>query len=282
MALVVLAITGCSDASGPVGDGTGGTDGQGSTTTGGTDGQGSTTTMGDDSNDGVDSLSDTLGDDTGSVEDGAADASTFGMGDDMPLLTSIPSIKQGLIAVDTFVLIRGVLPTSSLASFDDERWFYGEDVSVEEFRGLRVMTVDDPPDFGRMQDLIGYVGRSEEGWSLDLDRVIPGADHDGATPRVLTVGDLLVSEASNLDDALVELTAEGSLELAEEGELPGTWVVRDDAAGETVLIDLRPFGVEGLPLVPGARLQQMVGIAEIGADSVVILPRGADDIVLAG
>lgn len=273
---------GCSDPSDS--DDGGGTTGESdSATTPGNTTPGNDTTSGNDTTIGGGGSFDTLNDDTGGVEDSAGSATTFGMGDDMPLLTSIPDIKQGLIAVDTFVVIREVQPTSGRAFFDDEAWFYAEDITVEEFRGLQVI-VDSEASLndGRMVDLTGYVRRSEEGWALDLEIVGSGDEHEGAIPRVLTVGDLAASNAATYDDTLVGLSSEGSLELTEEGESPGVWIVRDDGSGESVLLDMRPFGVEGLPLVLGARLEQLVGVVELGEGPAMILPRDASDIVLAG
>jgi len=217
------------------------------------------------------------GDSTGGIDENT----TFGMGDDMPLVADIRDIKRGLLD-ERFVMIGPVPAISQRATLDGETWFYVQDPTLDEYMGLRI-TIDqemDPPDFDHALTLVGTVRYAEAGWTLDLEDVLSSRPHEGVAPIVLEPVQLLGSSAAHYDDALVEIDAEVGLELVEEGKEAGTVMVRDDESGEQLLVDLRPFALDGLPFEPGMRLQRLAGVAEIFEGQVTLLPRSSGDFLL--
>ena len=278
---LVLALAGCGGEAGPSGFDAGGEAPIGGTTTEGggahDEDEGglpptSTTTYGDTTTWGGDGS-------TGGVED-----TLFGMSDDMPLVADIPDIKRGEVGEGTWVVIEQVRPTTGRASLGRDAWFYVQDPVAQQHMGLRVLLRpgDAMPAADRWVDLQGWVRTDEQGWLLELEEAIEGGRQSPVLARRVRVGKLVSSEAVFLDDALVDVVEPLPLVVTGPGPVPGTLIAGVAAlGGGSVLVDLRPFDLEGVQLPVGIHLSSVRGVAELGGSRPVILPRSAGDIVVA-
>lgn len=215
---------------------------------------------------------------TGSVDEGTS----IGLTDDLPLAVDIPDIQRGELPVGSWVVIEQVPASSGRASLGNHEWFYVQDPLAEAYMGLRVEVIpgDTFPEPERWLDLVGRVREDSNGWLLQLESITEGSIHEGVQARPIDVAALYSSTADELDDALVEVTAPDLLDVVHKIPASGVLVVRDAEGGRTMLVDLRPFDLEYLQLVPGMRLEQLTGVAEINGERPVLLPRTPEDIVL--
>jgi hypothetical protein len=219
----------------------------------------------------------------GGNSSGSVEETFFGMSDDMPLVADIPSIKRGDLAFNTRVVIEQVRPSTSRATLARDHWIYVQDPNAEEHMGLRVLlqASDPDPTGDRAVDLEGWVLYDAQGWLLELDSMVEGAEQPPVEPVELGVADLRADEGLVYDDALVEVVESSSLVVTRRGPVTGTVLVA--AAANTrsaVLVDLRPFDVE-VDLPPGTRLSVLRGVAELGGGGrPVLLPRDGSDIVV--
>jgi hypothetical protein len=225
------------------------------------------------------SATDEWGDSSGGVED-----SGFGMSDDMPLVADIPDIKRGEVPEGTWITIEQVRPSSGRAELDLDAWFYVQDPTAEEHMGLRVALQpgDAMPAQERWVDLVGYVDHDEQGWRLELESAVEGGLHSlVAAPRV-RIAALTAADAGIFDDSVVHVV-EPALVVTRSGSVPGTLLV-GPATGFSgfVIVDLRPFGLDGAMPPPGTPLSRLRGVVEIGGPRPVILPRSTDDLLVAG
>jgi hypothetical protein len=273
---LVLALVGCGDEAGVPGSG-GEDDASSGTTTAG----GGAHDVDDGGLPPVDTVGTTFGggDSTGGVED-----TLFGMSDDMPLVADIPDIKRGDVDEGTWVAIEQVRPTTGRASLGRDAWFYVQDPAAEEHMGLRVLLRpgDEVPSGDRWVYLEGYVRLDAQGWLLELESAIEGGMQPAVPARRLRVATLTAPEAIVLDDALVDVADPSALVVTRHGPVPGTVLVgRSTSTSGALLVDLRPFGLDELVLPAGTHLARLRGVAEIGGARPVILPRSADDLVVA-
>lgn len=222
---------------------------------------------------------DDYGGSTGSVEEGTS----FGMTDDLPLAVDIPDIKRGYVAPGTWIMIEQVPAISERAILGNHEWFYVQDPLADAYPGLRVEVVPgaELPAPDRWLDLVGRVREDSYGWVLQLETATEGPMHDGLEAQPVDVAALYAPTAVQLDDALVEVTAPERLTVVQQLPTPGVFVVRDIQGGRSTLVDLRPFDLQYLQLMPGMQLERLTGVAEIGEGRPVVLPRTADDVVLA-
>ncbi|MEM9453211.1 MAG: hypothetical protein AAGF11_03475 [Myxococcota bacterium] len=217
----------------------------------------------------------------GSDESGSVEEDTgFGMSDDLPLAAHIPDIKKGQVPPNTWIIVEQVPPTTERAAFGDREWFYVQDPLAEAHTGLRIEVTPGMalPEPDRWQDLVGWVRHDAQGWSLELEQSFNGPRHDGLEARPVDMAALHVSTAVELDDTLVEVSALEDLRVG-FWPVPGVVQARDRVSGESVLVDLRPFDLKDLQLMPGTRLRRLTGVVEIGDGRPVVLPRTSDDIV---
>lgn len=216
------------------------------------------------------------GDDTGSVEEGTG----YGMSDDLPLAAHIPDIKRGQVPPDTWIILEQVPPTTERAAFGSREWFYVQDPLAKAHTGLRIEVTPGTvlPEVDLWQDLVGWVRHDSQGWALELEHATGGPRHDGLEARPIDMAALYSSTAVEFDDTLVEVSALDELQVG-FWPMPGVVQARDPVSGESVLVDLRPFRLGYLELVPGMRLQRLTGVVEIGDGRPVVLPRTSDDIV---
>ncbi len=228
----------------------------------------------------------TVGDSSGGVEEGGGQPTTFGMSDDMPLVADIPDIKRGRVGEGAWIMIEQVRPSTGRAELGGDAWFYVQDPVATEYMGLRVSVLpgDDAPAANRWVDLVGYVSVDDQGgWLLQLDTVVESGVHPGVRPVRVHVSDLTASSAVIYDDSVVELYEPNLLRVTRQGPVAGTVLVGwTPTSSGAVLVDLRPFGLEGLDLPTGTLLSRVRGVAEIGGSRPVILPRTSDDLVVAG
>lgn len=219
----------------------------------------------------------------GGNSSGSVEETFFGMSDDMPLVADIPSIKRGDIALRAWVSIEQVHPSTSRASLGRDHWIYVQDPAAEEHMGLRVLLQSSDPDplEGRVVDLEGWVLQDAQGWLLELDSMVEGAEQPPVEPVALRVADLRSEAGLVYDDALVEVVEPSSLVVTRRGAVTGTVLVAAVASTRSaVLVDLRPFDVE-VDLPPGTRLSTLRGVAELGGGRPVLLPRDYSDVVVA-
>lgn len=278
---LVLALAGCGDGLGSPGNDGGDDDAVG---TAGTVG-GPTSTVGEDEGGSPEGSEPDEGNPTlgGGNSSGSVEETLFGMSDDMPLVANIPSIKRGDVALRAWVVIEQVRPSTSRATLGSDHWIYVQDPYAEEHMGLRVLLQSSDPDplEGHVVDLEGWILYDAQGWLLELDSMVVGAEEPPVEPAELRVAALRSDDALVYDDALVEVVESSPLVVTRRGPVTGTVLVAAVSnTRATVLVDLRPFDVE-LDLPPGTRLSVLRGVAELGGGGrPVLLPRDGYDIVV--
>jgi hypothetical protein len=279
---LVLALAGCGDGLGSPGNDGGDGDAVGTTGTAGTVGS-PTSTVGEDEGGSPEGSQLDEGNDTNGGSSGSVEETLFGMSDDMPLVANIPSIKRGDVALRAWVVIEQVRPTTGRATLGRDHWIYVQDPYAEEHMGLRVLLQSSDLDLpeGYAVDLEGWILYDAQGWLLELDSMVVGAEEPPVEPVELRVAELRSDDALVYDDALVEVFESSPLVVTRRGPVTGTVLVA--AVSNTraaVLVDLRPFDVE-LDLPPGTRLSVLRGVAELGdGGRPVLLPRDGDDIII--
>jgi hypothetical protein len=279
MAGLVLALAGCGGGAGEphdegLGDGAAG----GPTTSGGAH----DVDVGGLPHDGA-PMPNTTFDDGDGNSSGSVEETLFGMSDDLPLVADIPDIKRGALSVRTWVVIEQVRPTTGRAELGRDAWFYVQDPTAEEHMGLRVLLPpgDVMPSEDRAVDLQGWVLMDAQGWLLELESAVEGSMQPALLPQRLRMATLRSEAGLVYDDALVEVAEPSALVVTRGGPVPGTVLVGAVAnSSGAVLVDMRPFGLD-LDLPPGTQLSRLRGVAELGGSRPVILPRIADDLVVA-
>lgn len=216
---------------------------------------------------------------TGGVED-----TLFGMSDDMPLVSNIPDIKQGFVVPGMLVSIEQVLPTTTRASLGRDAWIYVQDPYAEEHMGLRVVLQgsDAAPPEGHAVYLEGFVQHDAQGWLLELEDSLTGGQEPSPQARRVRVATLTAASAVVLDDSVVDVIEPSALVVTRLGPVAGTLLVGAVASSSgALLVDLRPFGLDDAVPPRGTHLLRLRGVVEIGGLRPVILPRSADDLVVA-
>lgn len=241
---------------------------------GDSEGNGSTTAMGPGADDGGDV---SIG---GS---GSVDETGVGMDDDMPLLTSIPTIKQGNVGAGKWVELRGVIPTSR--AFDDGTTVGAmvQDPERDAWAGLRLRLSPElgTPDPGFRIDVQGTVTQDPRyGVLLRVD--LYATEGAASLPRPISTRTSDIGPGGalqeSLDDMVVELIAPTgeTLRVVEPGGTPQQFVLEDE-----VVVDLAPFGVDIPVPTPDTRLLEVRGVLVLDGTRSIVWPRSGDDIVPA-
>lgn len=210
---------------------------------------------------------------------GGVEESGFGMGDDLPLATEIPQIKQGQIPSRSRVELRGVVLSSPEGEIDLARSYFVRDPGLDSFAGLRlaVPPVFETPSGERTLELIGTVLLDDRrGWTLSLERVLESSDSAPSIEPVVTELAMIAqggSQREALADMLVRIDDS-------EGEMLWISNVRGNGfeLSEQLVVDLEPFGVRLDPPAVGTTLTSITGLVLLEGEHTVLLPRSDDDL----
>ncbi|MEX1361540.1 MAG: hypothetical protein AB1Z98_00315 [Nannocystaceae bacterium] len=212
-------------------------------------------------------------DEFGDGDSGGAEESGFGMDDDLPLVTSIPSIKEGMVEIGQYVLVEDALVTTPIAIDDeegDEQELYAQDGEGGQYSGIAVRGLFPTNSLrpGSQVDLLGYV-RIADGQRF-IDGTVAFVEQRDDPPALFV-------EASALDPGSLAVAAhEGvlvRLENLKVGVAPDGTTMLDT----TIRLDPR-FADELPPLSPGDALAAVVGPLMLTPQGLAIGPRSADDL----
>lgn len=227
----------------------------------------------DDGNDDIDTGNNT------SDATGGAEETSFGMGDDVPLATSIPAIKQGEVDLATRVRLPEVVMTSPEGTIDATRAFFVQEDQQLEYAGLRVLLPQSfaMPSGGARLDLVGLVYQDEGlGWSLAIEDITEG--DSAAPPEPIPVGLAEIAARGSEREALADMVVH-----VEDPEGDTLWISdvgTDDfeVSGE-ITVDLLPFGVAFDPPDVGAPIESITGVLFLVGERTLLLPRSGEEIV---
>ncbi|MCB9718954.1 MAG: hypothetical protein H6712_34235, partial [Myxococcales bacterium] len=179
-------------------------------------------------------------DGSGDGGDSSSGDSPVGMGDDMPLAASVPEIQQGTIAIDTLVLLEGVVVTTPRATREGgepgEQLVFVQDPAGGPWSGLRVhllspdpspmTTVGDAVDLeGIVVERDGYYAVEVEDESEGLVRLGPGVI---PPPVVVPVGDLRVDDPDGRAYEGIAVRVE-QVRVTDDDPCDGEFVIEDIA-----------------------------------------------------
>lgn len=223
-------------------------------------------------------------DDTlGGGSSGGVDETGVGMDDDMPLVTSIPDIKQGHVAPGTLVLVPGAVATTPSFVDGDSSGAMIQDPEAMAFGGLRLRTavgLPTPTPATRV-DVIGeLLDDASTGPVLHVSSLqtrgaaVPPDPIATTTGRVGPGGTLRTS----LSDMVIQLVppAGQSLHVDQADDTESSFVIDDG-----VVVELAPFDVD-LPVpAPGTRLAEVTGVLVLVGQRSLVWPLTADHVILA-
>ncbi len=231
---------------------------------------------------GGDTLTSTTGTSTstglGGGTSGAEDTD-FGMDDDMPLLTSIPSIKEGTVPLGTLVQLCDVVLTtdSTDARLGSVGELYLQDPMGGAYSGIFVRTTGGPAKLieGETVDIIGRV-RAGVGYrfiSAQQQAIFPSSEKSKpVVPELIEIDTLQpfhpnVSSYEGVVVELVDLTVTGQ----EQGNEP---ILQGQ-----IYVDWRFYQATPPILEPGISVFTVVGPLMITPMGLAIGPRTPDDLV---
>lgn len=212
-------------------------------------------------------------DEFGDGESGGAEESGFGMDDDLPLVTSIPSIKEGMVEIGQYVLVEGALVSTTIAIDDDEgdtQELYAQDRRGGQYSGIAVRGLFSSNSIrpGSEVDLLGYV------------RIVDGQRFiDGTAMFVQQLDDppALFVEASALAPGSLAVAAHEGVLVRLDNLKVG--IAPDGTTMLDTMIRLDPRFADDLPpLSPGDALAAVVGPLMLTPQGLAIGPRSADDL----
>lgn len=259
-----LALTGCAgDRVNPFADGDTSDSAETQSTAASTTGTATST-----STDGGPGGGDTLDGGDGPADSGGAEETDFGMDDDMPLVTSVPSIKHGSIAAGTLVLIEDAIVTTPAGLADEGgAELYVEDREGGQYSGIVVRGVHDD-DLLQPGALVDVVGRVRDGIE---HRFIEGEAYyfgDEPQPAPLETSIPAIGESlAAYEGVLIRLT---NLKVSEDTD--GTPLL-----DFKLRLDSR-FASDLPPLGPGDGLFSIVGVLMATPQGLAIGPRSAQDL----
>ncbi|MEM9463594.1 MAG: hypothetical protein AAGF11_56170 [Myxococcota bacterium] len=211
---------------------------------------------------------------------GGAEETAFGMGDDLPLATDIPEIKQGQIPSGKRVELRAVVLSSPEGQIDQARSYFVRDPAHDSFAGLRVAAppVFETPSGEFPLDLVGTAVFDDrrEGWTLSLEQLFESRDPAPSIEPIVTELTVIApggSQREALADMLVRL---------DDPEGKTLWISAQLGNGfelsEQLVVDLEPFGVRLDPPPVDTSLASVTGLVLLEGDRTVLLPRSDDDL----
>lgn len=204
-------------------------------------------------------------------DSGGAEETGFGMDDDMPLVTTVPSVKQGTIDLGTYVLLEKVLVTApTIAVGPGVRDLYVQDREGGLYSGIRISGGESSYDL-RPGDLVDVLGRVRD---LGGFRFIEGnadfiVEEGDPPPLEVDVNDLLPGSVAEevFEGVLIRLH-----DLKVSADDDGTPLL-----DTLVRLDAR-FAEDLPPVEPGTALWSIVGVLTMTPDGLAIAPRSAGDL----
>ncbi len=210
---------------------------------------------------------------SGGVGD-SSDDSSMGIGDDMPLVASIPDIRQGAINLGTWVLLEDVViispKTASEWSSDSE--FFVQDPAGGPWSGLRLRTgpLETIPAEGEAVDVVGRVRSGPGGRMLDV--VIPDEDIVGLgpvelpPPTLVSIDDLAVATAQDNPYEGIGIRVE-QVAVTDDDPCEGEFVIEDIAR-----VDDRYAPAQIEAPTTGTMLAAVEGVLIFAGDALEIAP----------
>ena len=131
-------------------------------------------------------------DGSGDGGDSSSGDSPVGMGDDMPLAASVPEIQQGTIAIDTLVLLEGVVVTTPRATREGgepgEQLVFVQDPAGGPWSGLRVHLLSPDPSPMTTVPLMSRLSNCSRIWNMKTPRISMPTSTSRAMPSSTTIG----------------------------------------------------------------------------------------------